>query len=95
MRLTKNFIENWEKDVGMVPSLHTVLEILKQSAEIQTGQQFIYPGFTIKTLSIYWNVDKDLLLTVDHYTDSVVSVYSKENVPRLKAPIIGGRRFDK
>lgn len=78
LELTKHFVENWRKRVGHVPRADEVRRMINQAVRIQKGRRIYGRTSWIKTLSIYWHTGTDLIITVDHFTDKVVSVYSRD-----------------
>ena len=79
LKLSKHFVENWRKRVGYVPCQAQILEFINQAIRLQKGRRMIGRyGDWINTLTIYWHTEHNLVITVDHYTDTVVSVYSKD-----------------
>jgi len=89
MRLSKHFIDNWRKRVGPIPDSKEVDDIIRQAVRVQKGKKAVTRFSFIKTLSIYWHVDLDLIITVDHFTRTIVSVYSKKNMPEDRKLRIG------
>ena len=89
MRLSKHFIANWHKRVGTYPDTKEVDEIIRQSVRVQKGKKAVTRFSFIKTLTIYWHVDLNLIITVDHFTQTIVSVYSKKNMPQNRKLTIG------
>ena len=89
LRLSKHFVENWRKRVGNSPTAKGVDDIIRQSVRVQKGKKAITRFSFIKTLTIYWHADLNLIITVDHFTRTVVSVYSKNNMPQDRKLTIG------
>ena len=83
LRLSNHFKDNWRIRVGRVPSADKMRRVLRQSVRIQKGKQIYGRGAWIKTMSIYWHPELHVIITVDHYKNTVVSVYSED---------MGGRR---
>nr|WP_319491829.1 hypothetical protein [uncultured Desulfobacter sp.] len=83
LKLSKHFVDNWQDRVGRVPSVAKLRRILRQSVRIQKGRQIYGRSAWIKTLSIYWHPELHVIITVDNYKDTAVSVYSED---------MGGRR---
>lgn len=73
IRLSKHFIENWRKRVGNTPSAGAVIDIIYDSIKIQDGKRFGKE----KTLSYYWHPELSLILAIDHFTGTAVSVLSE------------------
>ena len=82
LRLSKHFIENLRKRVGDIPTAKNVDGIIRQSVRVQKGKKAVTRFSFIKTLTIYWHTDLKLIITVDHFTRTVVSVYSESNMPQ-------------
>lgn len=78
LKLSKHFVENWRKRVGCVPSDDDIRRRINQAVRIQKGRRIRGMYSFVKTLSIYWETGLDLIITVDHFTDTVVSVYSRD-----------------
>jgi len=78
LKLSKHFVENWDKRVGCVPRARDIRQIINQAVRLQKGRQIAGRTAWIKTLTIYWHTGLNLIITVDHYTDTVVSVYSRD-----------------
>lgn len=81
LRLSKHFCNNWNLRVGGSPDLEEIGMILRQAVRVQKGRQITGRFSYIKTLTIYWHPDRNVIITVDHFRDTVVSVYSGENLP--------------
>ena len=77
-RLSKHLVENWDRRVGAVPTNAEVNRLIRESKQIQEGCEVQTPGVLFKTISIYWHHKRGLIITVDHYTNKVVSVYTKD-----------------
>jgi len=80
LNLSKHFIRNWADRVGQAPSAKNINKLINQAIRVQKGKQIFGRFSHIKTLSIYWHADQEIIITVDHYTKTVVSVYSKANM---------------
>ena len=52
--------------------------MINQAVRLQKGRKISGRTAWIKTLTIYWHTGLNLIITVDHYTDTVVSVYSRD-----------------
>lgn len=80
MVLTKHFKENWAKRVKDGISLDEINKIINKSLVVQKGQMFYREsGQSYNTLSIFWHPDLDLVITVDPFRQTFVSVLSREN----------------
>ena len=85
MRLSKHFVENWQKRVGGTPDPRSVVAMIKDSVVIQKGKRvaippIYHPGMqTTHTLSIYWQPEMGVIIGVDPFTRTAVSVLTKEN----------------
>lgn len=77
LRLSKHFIENWEKRVGAIPAPADVQRMTHQAVRLQKGFRVFQRGRWFNTLSLYWHTGLDLVISIDHFTGTAVSVYSK------------------
>ena len=90
LKLSKHFVENWNRRVGGAPRADDIRKVINQAVRLQKGRKIAGRYEWIKTLTIYWHADMNLIITVDHYTDTVVSVYSREMEERsLIGDVIG------
>ena len=89
LRLSKHFIANWNKRVGQNPEAEDINRMVNQAIRVQKGRQICGRTAYIKTLTIYWHADKNIIITVDHFTRTVVSVYSRTNMPGMNNFKIG------
>ena len=80
LKLSQHFVKNWRTRVGTDPVASNVNDIIQQSVRVQKGKKATTRFSFIKTLTIYWHADLDLIITVDHFTNTVVSIYSKSNM---------------
>ncbi len=90
LNLSKHFIKNWYERVGQSPSAKNINTLINQAIRVQKGKKIFGRFSHIKTLTIYWHADKEIIITVDHYTKTVVSVYSRVNMPGQNKLGIGG-----
>jgi len=81
LNLTRHFQNNWMKRVGGDPDPEKVNQIVREAIRVQKGRfAKTYSGI-FKTLTIYWHPPLGLMLTADHHKNTLVSVYSNENMP--------------
>ncbi|MCK5100391.1 MAG: hypothetical protein KAR45_19940 [Desulfobacteraceae bacterium] len=78
IRLSKHFVENWRIRVGNEPSVDAVNAIIVASIPVQKGKRFMNG----KTLSYYWHPELNLILLIDHFNNTAVSVLSEANKPK-------------
>lgn len=79
LRLTKHFIENWEKRVGGKPTEDQVQKLLRESLIVQSGGSYVKPnGKPHRILRTYWHTELDVIIKVDEFSGNVVTVMSKE-----------------
>jgi len=76
LRLSKHFVENWRERVGNEPSLDIVEMIIRDGVRIQQGKVF---GKN-KTLSYFWHPDLKLIVSIDRFSSTAVSVLSEANM---------------
>jgi hypothetical protein len=82
MRLSKHFIENWHERVGNFPKEGMVKSIIQDSIRVQKGIKLMRPdGSPFSTLTLYWHPDLKLILQIDCFNDTAVSVLSDKNGP--------------
>ena len=80
LKLSKHFVDNWRERVSSTaPSPEKVDDIIKSSVRVLKGRKAI--GTYIKTLTVYCHFGLNITITVDHFTQTVVSVYSPVNMP--------------
>jgi len=84
LKLSKHFIMNWNKRVGPTPRSEEIARMIRESVRVQKGRQIFGRTSLIKTLTIYWHVDKNIVITVDHFKSTVVSVYSRANMAGMR-----------
>ncbi|MCF6246901.1 MAG: hypothetical protein L3J69_06015 [Desulfobacula sp.] len=77
LRLSKHFMENWRKRVGNDPTIGIVKMIIQDGIRVQEGRAF---GIK-KTLSYYWHPDLNIIISIDRFSNTAVSVLSKANMP--------------
>ncbi len=90
LRLSKHLVKNWRRRVGKTPSQKAVNKLIREAVRIQKGKRMVTRFSVLKTLSIYWHVDKEIIITVDRYNKTVVSVYSRVNMAGNQQFGIGG-----
>jgi hypothetical protein len=93
LKLSDHLVQNWDFRVGEVPTEKDVNELIGQAKLIQHGRQVTTGDLCFRILSIYWHVDRGLIITADPYSGKVVSVYTAE----MESPFgvgsrLGGRR---
>ena len=77
MRLSRHFCENWAARVGGTPSAELVEKIIADGIRVQTGQLMRdYRGNNTNTLSIYWAPELDVVVKIDQFSRTAVSVLS-------------------
>lgn len=82
LRPSLHFVNNWLERVGTYPGGCVVRDMIENSIRVQKGRRVVTDPFSeFKTLSIYWHADLNLIFLVDRFTDTIVSVYSKKNMP--------------
>jgi hypothetical protein len=80
MHLSRHFINNWIDRVGFQPTETAIVDIIRESVRVQKGQKLLkIDGSPFNTLTIYWHPDLKLILLVDRYSNTAVSVLSREN----------------
>lgn len=81
LKLSKHFVNNWRKRMGGTPDPTDVNNIITRAVRVQKGKRAVTRFSYIKTLTIYWEADLNIIITVDHFTGTIVSIYSKKNMP--------------
>ena len=76
MRLSKHFINNWRRRVGNEPSVDMVMMIMNQGVRIQQGRIF----GRYHTLSYFWHPELKIVVSIDRFTDTAVSVLTAANM---------------
>ena len=85
LKLSKHFIDNWRDRVSSdTPSSEKVNDIIKSSVRVQKGREGKSRFSYIKTLTVYCHFGLNITITVDHFTQTVVSVYSPVNMPERR-----------
>ncbi len=85
LKLSKHFIDNWRERVSAnAPNPEAVNDIIKASVRVQKGREAGTRFSYIKTLTVYCHFGLNITLTVDHFTQTVVSVYSPVNMPERR-----------
>ena len=77
IKLTKHFVENWRERVGDEPTSGIVSKIMNDGVRIQEGRVF----GKRKTLSYYWHPGMNLVISIDRFQNTAVSVLSEANMP--------------
>ncbi len=79
MRLSRHFIDNWQRRVGNLPTVEMVRRIISQAVRVQRGCCMrLANGRHFIRLAIYWHPDLDLIITVDTVNNVAVSVLSRD-----------------
>ena len=85
LKLSKHFIDNWQERVSAVePTPEKVNDIIRKSVRVQKGREGKSRYSYIKTLTVYCHFGLNITITVDHFTQTVVSVYSQANMPSYR-----------
>ncbi|MFH1157094.1 MAG: hypothetical protein V1793_25130 [Pseudomonadota bacterium] len=85
LKLSKHFIDNWIDRVSSEPpSPEKVDDIIKKSVRVLKGREGRSRFSYIKTLTVYCHFGLNIIITVDHFTKTVVSVYSQANMPACR-----------
>ena len=94
MKLSRHFIENWEKRVGWDrPTPQGVADLMRQSIKVQPGRRFLLKGGgTYVQLAIYWHPGLHIVLQIDTVHNVAVSLLTRHNYFEKKS---GGRHVDK
>jgi len=80
--LTRHFVENWIRRVGNEAHINAVKAIVEGSVLVQRGQKFLNgQGITVNTLSIYWHPELQIVIFIDRYENTAVSVLTGDNAP--------------
>ena len=74
IRLSKHFVDQWKIRVGSEPSVGSVQGIISDSIVIQKGKRFR----EVKTKSLYWHPRLNLILVIDHYSNTAITVLSED-----------------
>lgn len=91
LNLSKHFIKNWIDRVDDNPDRRRVNAIVRRAVRVQKGKRAVTRFSYIKTLTIYVNWDLNILITVDHFNNTIVSVYSPVNMPpETFGSLVGG-----
>jgi hypothetical protein len=91
VKLSKHFVENWERRVGGMPTPALVNEIIRRSVFVQRGKELrTKKGEPFRMLAIYWHPDLDIVLRIDTADNVAVSVLSRENAPQSTRRAING-----
>ena len=87
LRLSKLFIENWERRVGGTPTEASLKEILDQCKRVQSGDDFdLKDGSSFRMLGIYWHPELNLIIRIDETDKTAVTVITGNDGKR-----VGGR----
>lgn len=93
LKLSKHFIDNWRERVAAdEPSPEKVHDIIRKSVRVLKGRKAVTRFTYIKTLTVYCHFDLNITITVDHFTQTVVSVYSPVNMPERRT-VESDRRY--
>lgn len=78
--LTKHFKERWMERVGGWPTVEAVSHYIEHSVQTQRCQNlFRKNGNPFRVLASYWHPDLDIVIKVDTYNQTAVTVISREN----------------
>ena len=84
MRLSKHFIENWHERVGNYPTEDMIQGILLGCVLVEKGRKLRkMNGEPFNTLTSYWHPDLKLILRLDFFSNTAVTVLSRENAPKV------------
>jgi len=82
LKLSKHFVDNWRERVSAeAPNHEEVHDIIRTSVRVQKGREGKSRFSYIKTLTVYCHFGLNITITVDHFTQTIVSVYSSVNMP--------------
>lgn len=90
MRLSKHFIKNWYDRVGNYPTEDMIQSIILDSVLIEKGRKLRdMDGNPFVTLTNYWHPDLKVIIRIDRFSDTAVSVLTPENIKARKrhAPV--------
>ena len=83
--LSKHFCENWERRVGGMPTIEAVRQVMDESVKVQHCKDLVdQVGRACRQLAVYWHPDLHIIITVDHISETAVSVLSREQTTRSK-----------
>lgn len=76
MKLSKHFIQQWEKRVKQPqPTIYEIKNMIRRAIWLQTDQRlFCKNGRIYKIPALYWVPDKNIVLKVDEETKTVMTV---------------------
>ena len=85
MKMSKHFIENWEKRVGNTPSIPMIKDIISKSVRVQKFKKYFLAnkGIFVR-LAVYWCPELNIIITLDQSTHKLVSVLTPDAVKELK-----------
>lgn len=85
MLLSQHFIKNWYERVGGRPTELMIRNIIQASVRVHKGMKLKQlDGTPFNTLSVYWHPDMKLVIQVDRFNDTAVSVLSQVNAPHYE-----------
>jgi hypothetical protein len=77
--LTKHFKKRWIERVGNWPTAEAVRNYVSQSVQVQHCQNFLREdGQPYRILAIYWHPELDLVIKVDDFEKTAVTVLSRD-----------------
>lgn len=86
--LTRHFVERWRERVGNEVHIDAVKAVIKQAVMVQQGRKLINgQGHEVHTLSLYWHPEMQMVISVDRYQNTAVSVLTGVNAPRPRGGI--------
>ncbi len=64
--LSKSFVDSYRIRVGKYPTKKELLELIKKSQRVQKAERYkTLDGKNYKSLSIFWNIEKKVVIYVD------------------------------
>lgn len=77
--LSPHFVANWERRVGGRPTLAMVRALMRSAIKVQHCKDLVdAAGEACRQLAVYWHPELEIIFTIDHITETAVSVLSKE-----------------
>lgn len=77
LRLSEHFIANWRQRVGGRPSIELVRKIMAEGIKLQHCRDLTEAdGSSYRILAWYWHPELAVVISVDHISETVVSVLS-------------------
>ena len=82
-KLSKHFCENWYARVGNWPNVEAVKRYISEAVKVQHCRELQETdGSPYRMLAVYWHPGLKLVMTIDHISETAVSVLSEENWTR-------------